>query len=98
MASFNIDSKYVTVNEDGTVTIDARAFEGSESSETKPKKKGGKKDKKKKGKKSLLKKVGLPVALVGGGIGAGALIMALASNNDDTPALPDNERRDADTF
>lgn len=99
MASIKIDSSFVTVNEDGTVSIDARAFE--EDCETKPKKKGkGKKDKKK-GKKSLIRKIGLPIALVGGGVAGGALIMALASGSkeDDYPALPDNERGgDAGTF
>ena len=93
MASIKVDSNYVTINEDGTVSIDARAFE-EESSESKPKKGKGKKKDKKGKKKSLARRIGIPAALIGGGVAGGALIMALASNgkDDEYPALPDNER------
>jgi hypothetical protein len=93
MAQVKIDSSYVTINEDGTVSIDARAFEDEDCETKKKGKKGKKKDKKGK-KKSLARRIGLPIALVGGGVAGGALIMALASNgkDDDYPALPDNER------
>ena len=98
MASIKIDSNYVTINEDGTVSIDAAAFE--ETSESKPKKGKGKKKDKKGKKKSLARRIGIPAALIGGGVAGGALIMALASGGKDEeyPALTDNEKGGADTF